>query len=321
MFQSDFKNPSREQAKQFDCNCCDFHTSNKKDFKRHIHTIKHSETIMKIFEINETKSETLPDKFVCKCGELFKSRTTMWRHSKKCSPKKPLEPTHHDMLTTMFLDVIKQNQEFQKLLVEQNKQIIELSKASTVNTISPPIVTNNITNNYSSNKTINNNNKFNLNMFLNEQCKDALNISDFVNSLQISFSDLENMGTLGFVEGISQIFVNRLKELDVYKRPIHCSDLKREIMHVKENNVWEKEDGSRNNIIGAIKKIADKNIKTIPEWKESHPECRNSESKKSDQYLQIVMESIGSCDKEKDMVNYNKIIKKLAKEVIIEKNV
>ena len=328
MVQRDFKNPPREGAKQYDCNCCDFHTFNKKDFKRHIHTIKHSETILQIFEKNETKSETAKHKYSCVCGTVFNSRTTLWRHSKKCSPKKPLEtaqPTQHDMLTTMFLDVIKQNQEFQKLLVEQNKQIIELSKANTAAVanavVAPTTVTNNITNHYLNNKTINNNNKFNLNMFLNEQCKDALNISDFVNSLQISFSDLENMGTLGFVEGISQIFVNRLKELDVYKRPIHCSDLKREMMHVKENNVWEKEEVSRNNLIGAIKKIADKNIKTIPEWKESNPECRNSESKKSDQYLQIVMESIGSCDKEKDMANYNKIIKKLAKEVIIEKNI
>jgi hypothetical protein len=319
MFQPCFTNPNEKGARQFDCKCCDFHTFNKKDFKRHLDTIKHNETIMKIFEINETKSETPKHTYSCVCGTVFNSRTTLWRHSKKCSPKEPRETQDHNILSTMIMNVIKQNHEFQKLLVEQNKQIIELSKANAV--VTPASVTNNITNNYSTNKTINNNNKFNLNMFLNEQCKDALNISDFVNSLQISLTDLENMGTLGFVEGISKIFVARLNELDVYKRPIHCSDLKREMMHVKENNVWEKEDVSRNNLISAIKKIADKNIKTIPEWKESNPECRNSESKKSDQYLQIVMESIGPCDKEKDMANYNKIIKRVAKEVIIDKNI
>jgi len=209
----------------------------------------------------------------------------------------------------IILDILKQNQEFQKMLVEQNRQIMELSKQQT-------IIHNN---NMNCNNTINN--RFNMNVFLNEKCKDALNISDFVNSLQITFTDLERVGASGFVEGISKILIQGLKELDVCKRPIHCSDLKREIMHVKENNVWEKEDETRPKLIEAIKNIADKNIKTIPEWKQENPDCRDSASKKSDQYLQIMGQSLGACDKTKDNENYQKIIKKVAKEVVIDKTV
>jgi hypothetical protein len=169
------------------------------------------------------------------------------------------------------------------------------------------------------NNTINNNQRFNLNFFLNEKCKDALNISEFIDSLKITLTDLEHVGEVGFVNGISQILVNGLKELDVCKRPIHCSDSKREVMHVKENNVWEKEDETKPKIIQAIRKIADKNIKTIPEWKQENPDCRDSQSKKSDQYLQIVAEATGGHNKETDQDKYEKIIKRIAKETMIDK--
>ena len=197
--------------------------------------------------------------------------------------------------------------------MEQNKQIIELS----MKTMTLATANNSSQQHINSHNTINN--RFNLNVFLNEKCKDALNISDFINSLQISMNDVEQVGACGFVEGISKIFVNGLKQLDVYKRPIHCSDMKRETMHVKENNVWEKEDEDKTKIIEAIKTIADKNIKTIPEWKQENPDCRDSASKKSDQYLQIVGQALGACDKTKDKENYHKIIKKVAKEVVIDK--
>ena len=195
---------------------------------------------------------------------------------------------------------MKQNNEIQQ-------SILEVIKSGTNSII------NNNTN------TINNNQKFNLNVFLNEKCKDALNISEFVDSLKITMTDVENVGQLGFVNGISRILVNGLKELDVYKRPIHCSDVKRETMHVKENNVWEKGEETKPQLIQAIKKIADKNIKTIPEWKQKNPDCRDGESKKSDQYLQIVGQATGGYTKETDHDKYDKIIKKIAKETTIEK--
>ena len=173
-----------------------------------------------------------------------------------------------------------------------------------------------------SNKTcINNttNNKFNLNFFLNEQCKDALNITDFINSLQMQLKDLENFGTLGYVQNISKIFIKGLKSLDICKRPIHCSDLKREILYVKDQNAWEK-DKEQSNMTSAIKKIAHKNIKQIPEWENANPTFMDIDDKKNDQYMKMVDQVMGGATTEDDINNYNKIIKNVIKEVVVDKN-
>jgi len=287
--------------------------------KQHELTRKHILAI-KCYK-NATKIEKNMQNHICFCGNKYRHKSSFFRHIKICKICKKYAENGAGLLENQkmegdgdesddkLFEILKQNQEFQKMLVEQNRQIMELSKQQT-------IIHNN---NMNCNNTINN--RFNMNVFLNEKCKDALNISDFVNSLQITFTDLERVGASGFVEGISKILIQGLKELDVCKRPIHCSDLKREIMHVKENNVWEKEDETRPKLIEAIKNIADKNIKTIPEWKQENPDCRDSASKKSDQYLQIMGQSLGACDKTKDNENYQKIIKKVAKEVVIDKTV
>jgi hypothetical protein len=306
-----------ENAQFFHCDICDYVCSRRFLLKQHESTRKH------IFAKERYKMATKIKKNMqtheCSCGNIYRHKSSFFRHKKTCKICKKYAP---GLLTDVelkedekipddkLIDILKQNQEFQKMLVEQNRQIMELSRQQTV-------IHNN--NNLNCNNTIHN--RFNLNVFLNEKCKDALNISEFVNSLEITFSDLENVGSSGFVDGISRILIQGLKELDVCKRPIHCSDLKREIMHVKENNVWEKEDESRPKLIEAIKTIADKNIKTIPEWKQVNPECRNSASKKSDQYLQIMGHALGACDKVKDNENYQKIIKKVAKEVVIDKTI
>jgi hypothetical protein len=170
------------------------------------------------------------------------------------------------------------------------------------------------------NGNINSNNKtFNLNVFLNEQCKDAMNIMDFVDSLKLQLSDLENVGKLGFVEGISNIIVKNLKALDVHKRPVHCSDSKREVMYVKDENKWEKENDEKLKLRKVIKHIAHKNSKLIPEFRAKYPDCGKSDSNKSDQYNKLVIEAMGGSGNE-DIDNENKIIKKIAKEVIIDKN-
>jgi transketolase len=156
-------------------------------------------------------------------------------------------------------------------------------------------------------------------VFLNEKCKDALNITDFVNSLNISLSDLENVGEYGFVDGISKIFVKGLKSLDLYKRPIHCSDLKRETMHVKEQSGWEKDNENKDKLKKIVKMIAHKNMMKINDWKEKYPQYKNSDSKKNDQYLKILISSSGAYSKADEETDYNKIIRNLAKEVIIDK--
>jgi hypothetical protein len=203
-----------------------------------------------------------------------------------------------------FFEIVKQNQEFKELIMEQNKIIVDLSSKVSTNI-------NNVINSH--NKT------FNLQVFLNEKCKDALNITDFVNSLKLTLEDLENVGDKGFVNGITRIFVNGLKKLDVYKRPIHCSDLKRETMYLKNENVWEKDNENKENMKKVIKQIANKNINKIYEWKDKYPDCRFSDSKKNDQYSRIIIESMGASTIEEDQVLYEKIIKNIAKETTIDK--
>jgi hypothetical protein len=198
------------------------------------------------------------------------------------------------------IDLIKQNQQLQQ-------QIIELSKEKS-------IITNNTINNNCINKT-----KFNLNFFLNEQCKDALNISDFIKSLSLQISDLENTGKLGYVEGISKIFVNGLKDIDIYKRPLHCCDAKREIIYIKDEDKWEKEKDEKVKLKTAIKQITNKNIHQLSYWIEKNPECKDYSSSKNDEYLQIISNSMCGLSMEEINTNIDKIIHNVSKEVVIDK--
>jgi hypothetical protein len=282
-----------KSSNNFYCSSCDYNTSRKSQFNRHLSTHKHKNNdISTNFNKKVPKSSTTYD---CVCGKTYKERTGLWKHKKNCNNKN-------------IFDIFTQNQEFKDLLIEQNKIIMELAKNSG----------NNIINN--NNNNINSNNKtFNLQVFLNEKCKDALNITDFVNSLKLTLEDLENVGEKGFVDGISRIFLNGLKKLDVYKRPIHCSDLKRETMYLKNENVWEKDNENKENMKKVIKQIANKNINKIYEWKDKYPDCKYSDSKKNDQYSRIIIESMGARTIEEDQVLYEKIIKNIAKETTIDK--
>jgi hypothetical protein len=207
------------------------------------------------------------------------------------------------MNTNIFYELIKQNNEFKTLLIEQNNKIMELAKEKSL-TI---------------NNTTNNNQSFNMNFFLNEQCKDALDIMDFVNSLQLSLSDLENTGKVGYVKGISDIFLRGLRELDVYKRPIHCSDLKREVLYVKDNDIWEKDEDNKK-VKKAIQHIGGRNFKQFKEWVDVNPEARDVRTKKHDQYVNILTRCTGGADKDEDEALFNKIVTNVAKEVHIDKN-
>jgi hypothetical protein len=206
---------------------------------------------------------------------------------------------------------MKQNQEFKELIMEQNdkfmeqthefqKQLLDVSKE---------------------NKTINNttnNNSFNLNVYLNETCKDAINMVDYVNSLNLDLSDLEETGKLGYSNGMSRIFINGLKDMDVHMRPIHCSDLKREILYIKEDNVWEKDNENRDGIKNALRKIEQKNIQQIPLWIKAHPNCVISSNRENTPYLKMVMQSTGGQHPD-ETANMAKIITNIAKAVAINK--
>jgi len=199
--------------------------------------------------------------------------------------------------------ILMENKEFKELLLEQNKQMMEFMNTKMVG---------NITNN------TNSHNKFNLNLFLNEQCKDAMNISDFIKSLEISFEDFENVGTLGYAEGISNILISNLKKTEIEKRPMHCSDLKRETMYIKDKDTWEN-DKEKTIFISAIKGAAHQNFMKSMDWKKENPDYCDSASKTMDKYNKILYENCGPETKEEKEKEYNKILRRVAKEVTIEK--
>jgi hypothetical protein len=203
------------------------------------------------------------------------------------------------------MELIKDNKELQQTLIEQNKTIIELAQKS---------------GNYTTNTNYGNISKtFNLQFFLNEQCKDAMNLSEFVTSVTMELSDLEETGRLGYVEGVSRIINKNLNMLDIYKRPIHCSDLKRETLYIKNDDEWKKEGDGNSVIIRAIKDVANENIKQICEWRKAHPGCSEADSNKNDFYLKIVSNAMSGSTREEQMTNYEKIVSKIAKEVVIVK--
>jgi hypothetical protein len=158
-----------------------------------------------------------------------------------------------------------------------------------------------------------------LQVFLNETCKDAINMSDFVNQLQISLSDLEETGKIGYAEGISKVFIKNLNDIDYTDRPLHCNDLKRETIYIKDNNQWAKDDDQKSGLTKAIKQVAHKNIKQISEWQKLHPDFSDPDSKQNDKYMKIVLNSMSGSTEEEQKNNINKIIRNVTKEVIIEK--
>ena len=288
----------------FHCELCDYHTSERSKYNRHKLTRKHK------FLLNPT--EKGQKSIVCNCGKSYRHTSTLYAHKKKCNfeTHKLITTSNEDAYNNViipcevFVELLKQNGEFKELMIEQNKQMIDLIGSGIGNTT-----------NYHNNVK----NKFNINIFLNEQCKDAMNIMDFVNTMQLQLSDLERVGELGYIKGISHIVVNKLKDLDVCKRPIHCSDLKRETMYVKDENVWEKEGDKNDKLSKMIKHLAHKNQKQIGDWQEVNPEYKDSESTKCDEYLKIVCESMtGLTNDEESETCMNKIIKNIAKEVIIK---
>ena len=296
----------------FCCDICEFITNNKKDFGRHQLTLKHQNTN----NTNEirTKNPKKPQKthydntpYNCECGKKYKHASSLWNHRQKCQLNEnqvvatpvQMDASNNLISCDIVVELLKQNNEFKTLVVDLLAKNIHTS-----------------TNNINSNN--NTKNKFNLNFFLNEQCKDALNIMDFVNTMQLQLSDLERVGELGYVKGISHIVVNKLKDMDICKRPIHCSDAKRETLYVKDQGAWEKENAKNEKLSKMVKHVAHKNFKQLTEWQQMHPSYKNSDSPQSEEYLKIVGESMGGSTEEEDTTYCKNIIKNIAKEVVIE---
>lgn len=303
---------------RFVCEKCDFKCYMKCDWDRHLLTRKHSVS----HKVDTLETKKLKKTYFCDCGKNFLSRSGFYKHNKVCnfikeeneiSENNEIEIKKNDEIIKTDKDLIfaliNDNKELRNMLVEQCKEKEEY-KMIMMKVLENG--THNNSTNHSHNKT------FNLNMFLNETCKDAMNISDFMNSIQLQMSDLEDVGELGYVNGISNIIIKNLKALDVTKRPIHCTDAKREILYVKDEDKWEKETDQKDKMVHFVKNIANKNIRMLNEYKKRYPDCVKYESKHADQYNKLVIEAMGGSNNN-DEENHQKIIKKISKEVTIEK--
>ena len=279
----------------FECEKCNYRCCSKKDFYKHLDTRKHL-----LANNANLNSQKIPKMYMCKtCNNEYKHQSSLCKHAKTCQPKPELPPqqpiTEITTLTNLIMEFVKSSTDVQK-------QVLELCKAGTT------------TNNNTINGNVTNNNqKFNINVFLNEQCKDAMNLSDFIKSIEVSREDLENNAQLGFVGGISKIFMDNLRQLSINERPIHCTDIKREIMYIKDDDKWTKEVGPAK-LNSAIQTITQKSTRTLLNWKAENPDYKDHDSEFSNLCIVIQRNSMAGYDRD---TYYPKVIRAIAKEVTI----
>ena len=336
---------TNETNKKFHCIGCNFTATRQSNWdlhiatKKHLNSIKGNSNMLKTLVIENAVEIT---KFSCICGSAYKHMTSLYKHRKTCNKyivnalqKQGIETiiphcaegaeatdnsegtidttlalTQTQPITSeLIMEFMKQSKDMQNVLIEQNRElqntIVELSKKQAVTNIQ--------------NNNITNNNNFNLNLFLNEQCKDAISITDFIESIKLTVADLEATGRLGYVPGISRIFINKLKELDVYTRPLHCTDLKRETVYIKDKNTWEKETNEKIGLRNIVKRIARKNLQQLPAWQAQNPDFVTLDTPENNDFLKISLNSLGSCDPENEEKDMNKIMRNVLKEVVIDK--
>jgi len=296
---------SSKRFERFCCKICDYTTIRESQYDRHLTTRKHQLLI--------NPNEKVPKStkaYVCNCGKEYKHASSLSGHKKKCNfvnvkEENEIIVENEIDYKDMFLELMKQNQELQKTVIDQQKQYTD-----TINEMIPKIGNNNTTNN-------NSNNQFNLQMFLNEDCKNAQNITDFMKSIQVNMNDLIQTGKLGYVEGMSRIFVKALNDMDVTERPIHCTDIKRETVYIKDQDKWAKDEDDKLKIKKTIQNIENKNIRMLPKWQDENPDCMDMESKKSEELTDLSIIVLGGHEEREK--SEKKIMKNVLKEVILDK--
>jgi hypothetical protein len=309
--------PSKK-LKTYCCEKCAFVSVNKNDYRRHLSTRKHNAN--EEDEIIEPAVRQDPRKHICKkCEKEYQSKSGLWNHAKKCVDQPMLEnalvtnaiANANEVVVlskTDLFEFMKQNNEFKTMMVEQYNVMAEQHKMM-VELANKPNVVNNTTNNTQ-------NNHFNLHFFLNETCKDAITADEFVKSIKITFADLENIGNEGYVQGFTNVIMNQLKTLDITKRPLHCTDIKRETIYIKEEDAWNKDNEDKSKLKNIIETVAKKSRTNVPVWQRSHPEVLILDSTDYDMNHKIIRHTWGDGDTDKLQ---EKVVKNLAKEVHVDK--
>jgi hypothetical protein len=291
---------SQNSATKFYCEICDYGTSKKCNYDTHIRSAKHmNATECDNKRQNSAKIQPPSQEYICVCGKSYLCRQSLWRHSKNCNNQDTIHDHNSENIKSNKLSIDDKDDLIIQLL-KQNAKLMEILENGTTN--------------HSHNTTNSHNKAFNLNFFLNETCKNAMNITDFVESIKLQLSDFMSMGEVGFVEGISNIIVKNLNSLDETIRPIHCTDQKRETFYVKDENKWEKEEEDKKKMKKMIRSISYKNEKLMKVYKETYPDYNDPESRRSDQYSKIMIEAMDSNDDSRE-----KIIKNISKATIIDK--
>ena len=308
-----------ENAELYKCIKCNFKCSKKSNWDKHLLTRKHISDAKKMPEN--------ADAYQCEsCSKVYRSRGSLWKHTRLCDNNlntantKNIYWLNNENAMNAILQVIKQNQElitsnshFKELLIGQQHenqklqtQLIEAVK-DTGNTINNTV-----------NNTTNNNQNFNLNFFLNTTCKDAMNMSEFIENIEVNFKDIENIGKNGYVSGMTDMILSRIKELDVTKRPMHCTDLKRETMYIKDNNEWTKDTPENTKLHKMINYVAKQNYAKMPLWRQRNPECLDSDHPKYDFCIKMMRNMLGDVGAEQIRLD-NKVIKNLSRHILVDK--
>jgi hypothetical protein len=307
------KSPKGPQT--FNCEKCNFKCSKKSKYEMHLLTAKHS----LLTSVDRKVAKTV---FVCECSKEYKSRQGLQQHKKKCNfihNENTNNTQHH---RNIMNDLMKQNEILQEIIIEHKKEKEEQKKRdennmNNIKNLSKQIsnISSNVTNN---NTTTNNNNKFNLNFFLNTQCKDAMSIQSFMENLQLGGKELEHMGDVGYLNGMIDIFNNTLGNMDIYKRPLHCTDLKREVLYFKQGSDWEKDSEDKQHLKKLIKNVESKNYYNLQEWQNDHPDSRECDTRENQHYMKIATEALGGADFNKDSIYLTKIMKHILKDVQVK---
>ena len=298
---------------EFNCSLCDFTSSKKSNYEIHIKTKKHK------YRVNGNKMETAETqknaKYVCNCGKKYLTNSGLWKHKQTCITGENIQIENKDSIIKnneicdkeLIMMLVKENSEFKNMMMEQQTMMMKVLENGTHN-------------NNNNNNTSNSHNKaFNLQFFLNETCKDAMNIMDFVESIKLQLSDFENVGDVGFVNGISNIIIKNLKALDITQRPVHCTDQKRETIYIKDENKWEKEDDKKQKFHKFIKKVVSKNQRLILKFQEVYPDYNKYSSPNSTRYDKIIIEAMGGKGNN-DIEKEDKIISNISKVIGLDKD-